>query len=165
MAESRKDSVPLIGLLVENYLAKTMFDAHIRRSAGVGSQLGMSDRYNRQRIGLELVNSSSSSSSRISLWPGQGHSLCSICMPRDVPHVRLGGVRSTRLHASGTDDPQLLLYRCGVLATLSLTCLRDVRISRLRVIRIVSVLIRTHVHTHSYSRVSPSFALPDYRLL
>ena len=34
-----------------------------------------------------------------------------------------------------------------------------------RAARCFSVLVYTHSHTHSYSRISPSFALPDSRLL
>ena len=74
------------------------------RGANVGSLLGMSG----GTTGNVSAQALFGSSSRLLIWLGQGHSLCSNLMPRNVPRVRLGGVRATRLRASGTDDSQLL---------------------------------------------------------
>ena len=92
-----------------------------------------------------------SGSSRLLVWLGQGHLLCSICMPRDVPRVRLGGVRATRLHASGTDDSRLLLGVRDSGGSCSYASERSY-IARLARCCIVPVLAYTHAHTHSYSR-------------
>ena len=97
-------------------------------------------------------------------WAPFVHSLCSICMPRDVPLVRLGGVWATRLHASGTDHSQLLLKVRG--SGGSLFCTYGTLVFRaFCATRVVSVLTFFRTHIHSYSRISSSFALPDSRLL
>ena len=111
------------------------------RSAVAGSQLGRSGRYYRQRLGLALFDSSS----RLLVWLGQGHLVCSICMPRDVPHVRLGGVQATQLHASGTTDSQLLLYMRG--SGDSLLFVFFAPLARLALSRYSCILTDTYIHT------------------
>ena len=70
-------------------------------------------------------------------------------MPRDVTHVRLGGVRATRLHASGIDDSRLLLKVRARAALVRIP--RNVHISRVSrdvaLSRYSHILTRTHIHT------------------
>ena len=132
-----------------------------QRSAVVGSQLGMSGRYIWQRLGLSTFHSSSS---RLFLWLGQGHYCAAFACLKNVPYIRLEGVRATRLHASGTGDSRLLLKVRDSDSSRVCTC-KALVFRAVRAARIILVLTHLRTYIHSYSRIGPSFALPDSRLL
>ena len=130
------------------------------RSAVVGSQVGMSGRYIWQCLGLSTFHSSSS---RLFLWLGQGHYCVAFACLENVPYVQLGDVRATRLRASGTGDSRLLLKVRDSDSSRVCTC-KTLVFRAVCAARIIPVLTHLRTHIHSYSRIGPSFVLPNSRL-
>ena len=105
-----------------------------------------------------------SRSGKLLVWLGQGHLLCSICMPWDVPRFWLGGVRALGL------TPQELWLSVAVegagLGRLLFVFLETFifRASR-AMLRCPGTRIYSRAYTFIQPKGSPGFALPDSGLL